>query len=118
MTKFFIGLLAIIALAIPAQLFFSWWVIAPIAMLVGALLNQKAMLSFGFGFLSIALLWGIYAALLNSGNEGILASRMGQLFGGFGAGTMILLTAILGGLVSGLGAMTGSLGRRLGSLDE
>jgi len=100
MTNFFIGLLTIIILAIPAQLLFSWWIIVPIAMLVGALLNQKAMMSFGFGFLSMALLWGIYAALLNNGNEGILVSRMGQLFGGFGAGTMIMLTAVIGGLVS------------------
>ena len=69
--------------------------------------------SFLGGFLGGLLLWGMMAFWINEGNEGILATRMGILLGGIGENGIIMATAIWGGLLAGLGALTGNLGRKL-----
>ena len=81
--------------------------------MVGLWIKLNGWQSFIYGFIGAALIWGIYATILNSGNGGILASRVGNLFGGMNGITLILVTAIVSGIMGGLGAMTGSLGRQL-----
>jgi len=61
------------------------------------------------GFLGVALLWGIAAFQIDIANEGILSARMEEIFGR----NMLLLTILLGGLLGGMGALTGTLGQRL-----
>jgi len=111
--KFIIGIIAVALLSFLAQQVFPWWIIVAITLLVGGFLGMSSGKSFLFGFLGIALMWGIHAFLINQANDGLLASKIGELLGGLSSGLVVLISAALGGLIGGLGAMTGSLGRGL-----
>ena len=62
-----------------------------------------------YGFVGVFLLWGIAAFQIDLGNESILSSRIGEIFGA----NMIVVTALIGGLLGGMGALTGTLGLRV-----
>lgn len=111
--KYLLGIIGIIVLGFVTQSFFAWWTIALVAALVGAWMKLNNFQSYLVGFLGVFLLWGAYAAFLNSGNEGILAGKIGAMFGGLGAVQMVLVTAILGGIIGGFAALTGRLFRSL-----
>ena len=67
-----------------------------------------------YGMLAGSTLWGMYAGWLNSANAGILATKMGGLFPvKVTSANFIQITTLMGGLLGGLGAMTGSLLRGL-----
>jgi hypothetical protein len=63
--------------------------------------------AFAMGFLGGALLWGTYSAYLNGQNDGLLAMRLGVTLGGLTPNMMIAVTALLGGIYAGLGAICG-----------
>jgi len=114
--KFLISTILIAALSFLSQQFLPWWSLVIVAFIVGWLMGLKGWVSFFSGFLAIFLLWGIYAFVLNQGNEGILATRMANLFPLSGNPLLLMLvTAAIGGLTGGLGAATGSLGRQWAS---
>ncbi len=90
-----------------------WWRVLVFGLLAGLLFaGRLRKWVFAAGFAGGMLLWGLHAAYLSSLNDGILGARVGDLFGGIGAGGAILLTGILGGLYGGLGAWTGKAVRR------
>ena len=109
-TAIYIGFLIILGGIL--QYFFPWWTLPLAAALLALGFRINPGRAFLAGFLGAVLLWGGYALYINILNEGILATRMGNLFGGMGPGMMVLLTALFGGLFSGLGAWTGSLARQ------
>lgn len=111
--KSILFLLSIIIVGFIGQQLLPWWSIALIAALLSFAFNIRVGMSFLAGFLAVALLWGGYAGYLNTMNEGILAARMGALFGGINGIILVLITGLLGGILGGLGALTGSLGRQL-----
>ncbi len=90
-----------------------WWSIAIIAGIAGALARLSGIRAFFMGFLGAALLWGVYTFFVNMQNEGTLASKIGELFGNMSPIGLILITALLGGFIGGMGALTGQLGRSL-----
>jgi hypothetical protein len=96
-----------------AQLFLPWWSIAVVAAILSFIFDLKIGLSFWAGFLGAALLWGGFAGYLDALNEGILSARIGRLFGNVPGLVLIFITALIGGIFGGLGALTGSLGRQL-----
>ena len=98
-----------------------WWTIAVIAGIIAFALDTDVK-SFATGFTAVVLLWGFIAYQINGLNAEILASRVAEMLsgseiiakiGGLNPTRLIYLTAILGGIVGGLGAMTGALGRRM-----
>lgn len=95
------------------QQFLPWWSIALIAGVLSFIFSLRVGISFWVGFLAVALLWGGYAGYLSALNEGILAARMGKVFGGLSGMLLVIITGILGGVFGGLGALTGSLGKQL-----
>ncbi len=111
--KYLLGIAGIIVFGFAVQHFFAAWTIVLVAACCGALLKSDGFQSFLVGFCGVFLLWGIYAAFINYENEGILANRVGAMFGGLDATKLILVTAILGGIAGGLGALTGSLSRKV-----
>jgi len=97
-------MLLIILIGGLTQLFLPWWSIAIIAAIVGFLFKfDNSGWSFLAGFLAVLLLWSGY----------ILSERMGNLFGNISSGSVILLTGLIGGLVGGFFAMTGTLGQKM-----
>jgi general stress protein CsbA len=111
--KYFLGVLGIIILGFITQTFFAWWSIVLVAAIIGASIKLNNAQSYLMGFLGVFLLWGVYAAFRNNANDGILAGKMGVLFEGIGAFQVVLITALLGGIIGGFGALTGRLGRKL-----
>ena len=108
--RFLIFLILILVVGWFAQQYFPWPIIAVVALLAGAWTRFSGPVNFLLGFLAVGLLWGGYAWLLNSANEGLLAGRMGELFSGIGSAGMLAATTLLGALLGGLGCMTGGFG--------
>ncbi|HEY0740138.1 MAG TPA: hypothetical protein VGD40_01715 [Chryseosolibacter sp.] len=103
--KLALQLIFIFLLAFVLELFLPWWFIAVAAFAGGALFNSKG--NFLAGFLAIALLWTIKALLIESSAATTLADRVASIFM-LNKPLLFLVMAILGGLVGGFAAMTGS----------
>lgn len=103
------AIITIILLGLLVHQFTPWWSIVLVTALVGGIFNEHAGRSFLFGFIGVSLLWGIAAFQIDLANESILSTRMAEIFGG----NMIIITALFGGLLGGMGALTGTLGLRL-----
>jgi hypothetical protein len=103
--KFLIQLIAIAVLAFVLELFLPWWSIAIAAFIGGYLL--KSTVNFLSGFLAVALLWFVSAWVIDMQAGAPLAERVGMLFK-LSPVLLMLVTALVGGLVSGFAAMAGS----------
>ena len=104
-------LLQIISIAIISallQLYFPFWITAVVAFVVSALFRTKGISSFLAGFLSIGLLWFIVAYKIDMDTQAILTDKIAQLFSVSNT-LLILLTAVIGALIGGFGALSGSL---------
>ena len=114
MKKLITSILLIIILGGVTQLFLPWWSIAMVAAIIGFLFKfDHSLWSFLAGFLAVLLLWSGYAAYLDIENAHILSERMGNLFGNISSSGVIGLTGLIGGLVGGFFAMTGTLGQKM-----
>ena len=107
--RFILSLLLTAVLALVAGIYLPWWSIAVIAFLVALLIPQRTMGSFLSGFLGIFLLWGVLASWVDLKNESILSHKVAQLLPlGGSALLLILVTALVGALVGGFAAVSGS----------
>lgn len=99
----------ILLLSFCACLYFPWWTIAIVAFIVSALIPQRPWVSFLSGFIALFLLWGGLSVWISSNNDHILAHRVSKLILPVDSPVLlILLTAVIGGLIAGLGSLTGS----------
>ena len=107
--RFILSVLLIALLSFIAGLALPWWSIAIVAFLVPLLITQSLGLSFLAGFTGIFLLWGGLALWIDTQNESLLSQKIAQLFPLGGSSILlILVTALVGALVGGFAAMTGS----------
>ena len=90
-----------------------WWGLAPVAALAVFLFPLTGGKSFSTGFLAGSLLWLVAALLLNISNGGMLSAKVGQVFMGLKSWHLLFLTAIIGGLLAGFGALTGAYARQI-----
>lgn len=99
MTGFIAGILS----------FSPWWGFAITSLLVAVLVHQKAGKAFLAGFLGIFLLWAGLAWWIDMKNNGILSHKIAQILP-LGGNTLLLIiiTGVVGGLVAGFAAMSGS----------
>ena len=88
-----------------------WWGLAPIGAVAGWLFPQHAGRILLAGFIGGFLLWVVAAFWLDAPNGGILSARIGNLFMGLSRWHILLLTGLLGGLLAGLGCLTGCWAR-------
>lgn len=112
--KFAASVILTALLSFIAGLKFEWWTIALVAFLVALLVHQKAGKAYLAGFTAIFLLWGALALWINIQNQSILSAKIAKVLplGGSPA-ALILVTAFIGALVAGLGAMSGSFLRQI-----
>jgi hypothetical protein len=90
-------------------LYLPWWSIAIAAFIVSLVIPQKPFYSFLSGFIGLFLLWEILAWWIDSKNDGILSQKIAQILPlGGSAVLLILITSLIGALVAGLAALTGS----------
>ena len=109
----FVGVASIGLLGILAQILFPWWTIAIVGFWVGYWLADTPARSFAYGFLSMFLVWSIYAAYLSSTNGGLMTNTISGMLGGQFTGIqLIYVTGTLGGFVTGLATSSGALLRQ------
>ncbi|RAJ06966.1 hypothetical protein LX64_02094 [Chitinophaga skermanii] len=107
--RFLLSLILMAAAAYFLGLVLDWWAIAIATFAVSLLLPLKPGKAFFAGFLSIALLWFTLAFIADLYNDHILAARISMLFlQHYSPKGIVTITAIIGGLVGGMAAMTGA----------
>lgn len=107
--KFLAATLLTALLAFISGLFLPWWGIAIAGLLVAILIHQHAGKAFAAGMLGVILLWGGLAWWISMKNHGMLAGKIANVLPLSGnTFLLILVTALVGGLVAGFAAMTGS----------
>ena len=107
--RFILSVLLTAALSFLAGLYTPWWSIAIVSFLVAVLVKQRYGAAFLAGFIAIFLLWGGLSFWIDIKNNGVLSHKMAQLFPLGGSSVLlILVTALVGGLVGGFAAMSGS----------
>ncbi len=118
MKKFGLQTLIILVVGFIAHQFLPYWATAVVAGLVGLLFRyENSAASFAAGFAAGTLLWSSYAWFLNSANLNSLSGMLGELFKTNGA-YLVYVTGLAGGLLGGLGAMTGTLARKMFEREE
>jgi len=113
--KFIVSILLTALLSYAIGLFGSlpWWSFAFCAFIVALVIPQRAGKAFLSGFLGLVLLWGMMATYLDFQNDHLLGNKVAALFLKTpNSLLLILLTALIGGLVAGFAAMTGSFLRK------
>jgi hypothetical protein len=107
--KFLVATILTALLVFIAGLYLPWWSLAVIALLVAVLIHQHAGKAFLSGFLGVFLLWAGLAWWIDMKNNGVLSAKMAKLLPAGGSPILlILLTAFVGALVAGFGALSGS----------
>lgn len=107
--KFIISILLIATLSFVAGMFLPWWVIAIIGFGVAILIKQQAAVSFLAGFTALFLLWGGLSFYISNANNNLFAHKISMLVLQIDNPVyIILVTALIGALVAGLGSLTGS----------
>jgi hypothetical protein len=111
--KFIVSILLTALLSFAIGFYMSWWSIALAAFVVAAFIRQGPGRAWLSGFLGVFLLWAVIAMWIDVKNQGILAERIATLFPlGGSVAMLILITALIGSLVGGFAALTGSYIRK------
>jgi hypothetical protein len=101
-----IGFTAILAFLL--QIILPWWSIALASFLISLIISTKGLSSFISGFLGIAILWLVLASYVDVTTGSILGERIAALFTLPNSTSLIIVTSLIGGLVGGFAAVTGS----------
>lgn len=111
--KFIISLVLTALLSFAACLYLPWWSIAIAAFIVAALIPQKPFKAFIAAFLALLLLWGGLSFWISNNNDHILAHKVSLLILKMdNPYLLILATALIGALVAGFAALSGSYLRK------
>jgi hypothetical protein len=103
-------LILVIALSYLAQFFLPWWGVIIAAAFAGLIINNKGGISFLMGFFGVAILWFLQAYMIDSANESILSEKVAGIFTLSSGFMMMIITALIGGICGGLGALAGKFG--------
>jgi hypothetical protein len=111
--KLIISIFLIALLSFTACLYFPWWSIAIVAFIVTVLIRQTPAAAFITGFISLFLLWGGLSFWISSNNHHILAHRVSLVILKIDRPYLLMMaTALIGGLIAGFAALTGSYARQ------
>jgi len=111
--KFIFGIIGMILAGLLAAQFLPWWSVVLVCFIVGAMLNMNGWKSFLCGLVAIFLLWGLSAGWDFHNGSYIIANRIAELLGGISGVALMFVTALIGGLLGGLGSMTGGYFRKI-----
>ena len=110
--KFIVSLLLMSLLAFSICLFMPWWSIAITSFLVSVFIPQNKGLAFLAGFLAVFMLWFGLTFYISHQNNDILAHRISVLMLKKDSPLLLMfITSLIGGIVSGMASLTGSLMR-------
>jgi hypothetical protein len=111
--KFAVATLLTALLGFVAPLFLPWWTFAITSLIIAYTIHQKPVWGGLAGFTGLFLVWGVYAWMLDRDNNHILSQKIGPLLSlGQSSILLVIVTGLVGGLVSGLAALAGSFARK------
>lgn len=113
--KFLTAFLLSALLAFAIGLFsLPWFGFVITSLVVAVAIPQKPSKAFFACFLGVFALWLVNMIVIDVKNEHILSQKMADMLKLRGSSSLlIIISALLGGLLSGLGALTGSLARKV-----
>jgi hypothetical protein len=107
--KLLVAIILTALLSFVAGLYLPWWSITIAAFIAVLLIPLKSVRAFLAGFLGVFILWFLLALWIDVKNEHILSKKIAEIFPlGGSSVAIILVTAFIGGLVGGLGALSAS----------
>lgn len=107
MYRFFLLLAVILSTSLCLYVGAAWYAPAIAAAALGVLLPVWRRGGFWFAFLGGAMVWGIYTGFLHLDSEGRLSDRLAVTFGFTTGWALVGVTALWGGITTGLGAWFG-----------
>ncbi len=99
--------LLILIFSFIAEIFLPWWSIAVVAFAIGFMKTPSGWKSFLAGFLGVGFLWWMTSGTIHFRTEGILTSKVGEMFTLPLPILVVLITGLIGGLVGGFAAAAG-----------
>lgn len=84
-----------------------WWTFVPLVFFLAVFLKPTPTQAFFGAFLALFLFWAGWSWMQNDRNHGLLASQIGQLLH-LSPALLIGMTGLIGGLLGGMGALTGA----------
>ena len=105
--KFTLKVILIAILALFMQQWLSWWIIALVAFCVALFIKSSGFMDFMAGFLGIGLLWTLAAWWIDMETGSVLTQKIAGLLNVGKAYIIVLITGLIGGIVGGLGALSG-----------
>lgn len=113
MIKFIVVVVLTALLGYAAPLYFTWWSFAVCSFIIALFIHQKPFTAFIATFLGLFLLWGCMAMILDNANNHLLSQKIATLLPLQGSSALlILITAFIGGIISGFAGLSGSLVRK------
>jgi MFS family permease len=111
--KFGTSVILTIVVSFAAGFYLPFWSVALVAFGVAVMMDLKPVMAWLAGFVSILLFWGLLIWWIDAQNDSILSARMATLFplGGSSA-LLILIAALVGAIIGGLAALSGSFLRK------
>jgi len=102
--------LIILILSFAGSYLLPWWGVAIITFLAALFIGKTSWPSFLSGFSAVFVVWAILALIKSIPNDNILAGMVVQLFPlPHNWIWVLVITAFIGGLVGGMGALSGAL---------
>lgn len=102
----------ILILSFASGYFLPWWVVAIAAFIPALFIGKTPARSFFSGFAAVFIVWTILALFKTVPNDNILAKRMAGLFHLPNWILLLIVTALIGGIVGGMSALSGVLLKR------
>lgn len=103
--------LLIALLSLLLQLFLPWWIVAPVAFGLALWRGRSGWQAFGAGFGAVALVWLVSSAFIHLRTGGILTGKVAALLTLPSPLLLLVVTALIGGLVGGMAALSGYFSR-------
>ena len=105
--KLLLQMLATIMGSFIVQYFLPWWTMALMALIVGYIFHNSGTASFAAGFFGAGLLWLGMAYYMDASTQSILTEKVNNLF----PLNVFIMMTVIGGLVGGFAALTGTVMR-------
>jgi len=102
----------ILILTFAGEYFLPWWIVAIAAFLPALFIGKTPARSFFAGFSAVFIVWAAMALFKTIPNDNMLAKRVATLMTLPNWILLLIVTALIGGLVGGMSALSGALVKR------
>jgi hypothetical protein len=113
MYRFFYLLAIILVTILCLYLSAPWWAPAVAAAVLALVFPVWRRNGFWLAFMAGILVWGLYTGFLHLDSEGRLTDRLAVTFGVGNGWSLVVVTAIWGGITAGLGGWFGASLRKV-----